>query len=1074
MLPMLYLYQSNRLEYLAQSLAAVQQQSPLQNLWQAQAIVVQSQGMRRYLNQFLAREHGIAANIDYSLPAGFTWQLLRQVLPGTPALNPFNPEVLRWRLLALFQSAAWMEDDFALVREQVAHYLHGSEESAYHLAGQLADVFDQYLVYRPEWVDAWQQGQLLDLGEHEAWQAQLWHHLSAGEAKQHHRVSQWQQLRQQLNRSHLPERLMVFGLATLAPIYLDLLQTIAEHIDVHVFALNPSSEHWGNILPPDRAVQNPIEDNGHPLLASLGKQGRDFFDALAALPRVQYELAIYDENPPTNTLLHRLQWDIQTLHLSKHGLDGSIQCQAAHSPLRELQILKDQLLQDLAANPSWQPHDIAVLTPHIEPYLPFIDAVFGYSQDNHQALPYSIADIKISRSHPLLQFLQSWLAWVNSRCEVDYLWPLLDSTMLRTRFEWTDADLDIIQHSMAEEGIRWGADEAMRSAFGGQNHAFSWQQGRERTVLGWFLPQTEQPRTWQGIMPWFGDLAHIPIAARAQMLIDLLLNQHAIWQQATDIDGWIARIRTLLAALADEEALAGSSMAQLEQSLSDWAAQAALASFDTPITTTVATEHIARFLDSQDQAGFLRGGITFCSMVPMRSLPFKCLCLLGLNDGDYPRTTKAPVFDLIAAHPKRGDRARRDDDRYLFLESLLSAREKLYLSYIGKDIRKNDTMAPSALLSELGDTLATMSDTPLQKWLSTQVCQHPLQPFSTQYFTGNPHLISTRQDYAQALNQTPTPAAPFYSATTEQHPAAVEHAVEKHLIDLTGLIRFWRNPVRAWLSRLGWKQHYHQAPYSSAEPFNIENEWLINQTYLNARRAHTDFALADDVLHQSNALPDGLLGEVLLQPWRQAVLMLDATLLHSPPVSDLNIVFAHHHMVLHGSLNHLYQHGQIITAAKAYKQPDYIGAYLRHLVLCAVAGSDIDTHTHILYPPNPQTWLPIPPDIARSLLGAWLDAYHLGQKQPLPFFPRTSLQAALAWHKSADPDEPNETVYYKTKSIYMGSDHNHGQQDDTEVALVFGSTEPLAIDQPLFWQLVRELLLPLMPYVSAEQEDTQS
>lgn len=80
----------------------------------------------------------------------------------------------------------------------------------------------------------------------------------------------------------------------------------------------------------------------------------------------------------------------------------------------------------------------------------------------------------------------------------------------------------------------------------------------------------------------------------------------------------------------------------------------------------------------------------------MRSLPFKVICLLGLNDGDFPRNTKAAVFDLVAKHPAKGDRARRDDDRYLFLEALISAREILYLSYIGRDIRKDEELAPSS------------------------------------------------------------------------------------------------------------------------------------------------------------------------------------------------------------------------------------------------------------------------------------------------------------------------------------------------------------------------------------------
>lgn len=344
---MLHLYQSNRLEDLAELLWKIQESSPLSDPLQEEEILVQSQGMRRFIEHALAKSGGIAANLRFSLPAGFNWRLMRELLPGIPELSPFNTEVMRWRLLELFFSDGLSAPEYSAARQALSAYLSGGSVAAYQLAGQLADIFDQYLVYRPDWIDAWQNGRLIGLGEDEIWQAELWRFLDDGRQIAPHRVALWHKLLDALSApgAKLPERLFVFGIATLAPMYLQLLQAVAQHSEVHIFALNPAAEYWGNIIEPAQMLQNPddtdLSQTGHPLLASLGKQGRDFFNALTE-SELHTDLQVYADEPLSDGLLHRLQYDIQTLSLpdGTAALDDSIRIVCAHSPLRELQILK--------------------------------------------------------------------------------------------------------------------------------------------------------------------------------------------------------------------------------------------------------------------------------------------------------------------------------------------------------------------------------------------------------------------------------------------------------------------------------------------------------------------------------------------------------------------------------------------------------------------------------------------------------------------------------------------------------------------------------------------------------------
>ncbi|MDF7675512.1 exodeoxyribonuclease V subunit gamma [Neisseriaceae bacterium ESL0693] len=1064
---MLYVYQSNRLADLAALFARVYELSAPESPWLPTEIMVQSQGMRRYLNHYLAQQQGIAANLHFNLPASFAWQLTQRLLPGTPPLNPFQTEVMRWRLLELFQSDDFHRDDLTHVAQALNGYLNSSKQASYHLAGKLADIFDQYLIYRNDWLQSWQQNRLLNLGDDEVWQAQLWRWLSH-QTQASHRVQQLQQLFERLTPADLPPRLFVFGIATLAPLYLQLLQAIARHTEVHLFAVNPSAEYWGNILSAQTLLRNGQTDLtsiGHPLLASLGKQGRDFFDALNELDNVHYMPSVYQESTDQPiSLLQRLQQDIQSLHhpyqspYAIQAMDHSIQLVCAHSRLRELHILKEQLLQDLASHPDWQPHDIAVLTPHIEPYLPFIEAVFGQSQGQMPALPYSIADIKISLHVPLLQLFEKLLLLMQSRFDIETILPLLDEPPLRSRFDLSDADVALISQIWQQQGIHWGTDGRMRHQFGGQGNPFTWRQAHERTVLGWLLPATTRQTLWQNHLPWFGDINHTTTIAHAQQCIDQLIQHYHIWQTEASVDEWLLRVRDLLRDLADEDSLCGTGMQQLETALAAWQSQAALAGFDQPIAPEIAIEHLQRQLATTRQAGFLRGGIVFCSMVPMRSLPFQCVCLLGLNDGEFPRTNPAAAFDLIAQHPRRGDRARRDDDRYLFLESLLSAQSKLYLSYIGRDQRKNDELAPSALLYELTDVLAAMSGCDPLEFNHKHIIQHPLQPFSVRYFNGE--LISCRQDYAEALNQTETTIVPFFNIPFTETTDTVQ-------VDLEDFIRFWRNPVRQWLQQqLQWQSPFQSQQQTAAEPFTIEDNTAVYDHYLHARQHNQNFDQVTETLQASNLLPEGILGELASDILASQTKALDSTLLFSPAREHVFVSFKHQHIQLTGHLSQLHQHGQIIKRLQAPHAPDQIELYLRHLIFCAAAPriNDILIQTHELYPPKPRCLDTIAATEAQQLLSLWLDFYQLGQTRPLPFFARTSLQAAEKWyknrHKNAHQPYGAEEMQAAINA-YTNSHNTKPQAEYPEVMQIFGRQSESPLEQPLFWNLIEQLLLPL-------------
>ena len=599
---------------------------------------------------------------------------------------------------------------------------------------------------------------------------------------------------------------------------------------------------------------------------------------------------------------------------------------------------------------------------------------------------------------------------------------------------------------------------------GAADNLFTWQQALERIVLGWMLPDDGSP-LWQNVSAWHGDVNRLDVFGRFAAFIRTLSRLAAEWRKPAAAEEWTERCRDLVQSLFLPDADDQYALQQFEQALAKWQEETALAGFRGTLPQHTVIRHLRRFLGSESQAGFLRGGITFCSMVPMRSLPFKVICLLGLNDGDFPRNTKAAVFDLIAKHPQKGDRARRDDDRYLFLEAIISARDILYLSYVGRSIRNDDELAPSALVSELIDTIAAMTGRRSKELAEHWVEQHPLQPFSHRYFIADnisDDLFSTRQDYAEALNRPREQARPFFSEALEENSPAPT-------VWQDDFIRFWKNPVKAWLQQtLGWREPYRDEAWESAEPFEPQRADKIAAAYLDARRHNQDFQETAVRLDAESLLPAGELGKLWQQNFQAAAKRIDGALLQSPKLPPFAYEIPFDGQTLQGSLGNLYQCGQVFYLDRKPNAPQRIAILLEHLIFCAVGSSETETRqTHIVQPEETTLYPAISSSHAQEMLQKWLTFFNLGQTRPLPFFAKTSLAAAEAYGKK----QSWEDALNKAKESYHGNKVSKGQKDYTEVALVFDNEDTEPVEGALFQRLVEELLIPLLDAVKEESSD---
>ena len=1097
---MLTLYHAPDLETLG-ALATTLLAQPLRDPFAPARVVVPSQGMGRWLTLELARKQGIAMQLEVQLPATFVWDLSRLVLGQLPEQSAFSPSTLTWRLYDWLCEAAHLERT-----PRLARYLDGGDERRrLSLAARIADVFDQYLLFRDDWLAAWEREALLDLGPDEDWQALLWRELTRDGHP--HRARLLEELLRRLYQdapiAGLPERLLVFGISSLPPHHLRVFEGLARHVEVVICALNPCREAWGEIRDIRELARQPLGgeqasplgsaaddwylDVGHPLLASLGKQGRDFFDSLFALvAEGGQDIGLYSEDADLHdsSLLRALQNDILRLRtrlpaerLALRADDRSLEVHIAHSPLREVEILHDQLLARFAADPSLSPDQVVVLTPDIERYAPYIEAVFAPREGLPRGprIPFSLADRSLRSEVPLIEAFLGLLALPESRFTGEEVLGWLEQPAIARRAGIEAEDLPLLRDWLRSAGVRWGRDAAHRQQLGlPADAAFTWRQGLDRLLLGFAAP----PQLAGAGAPLLGDSWPLDAleGARGQLLgrlaafVQRLSDCAETLQRPRPLADWAISLQQLIDGLFDERE-AGDTLLLLSQACAALAQQALDAGISRPLELALVRQQLTGVLEQGSGAsGFLTGAVTFCTMVPMRSLPFRLVCLLGLDDGALPRRTPAAGFDLIARQPRRGDRARRLDDRYLLLEILLSARDALYLSYVGRDPRNNAVLPPSVLVSELLETVdltaVTADGEPASAGL---LIGHPLQPFAPGNFAGGRHS-GFAAPWFRAAQRLAEPAQaeaqPFASRLAEPDDDWL-------CLEPSQLIQCFKHPARYLLEqRLGLRLAAAEEALAGDEPFAVEwtSQHGLRQLALQAIECGWSEVEERQVAAASGWLPVGELGQAYWGQLRGPIRAFAPTLFDERPLDAPQPLLVD--LQLAGVRIHGWLDGVTASGLFDYRLRD-LGAWelapfwLRHLLLnAAAAAGPAEARASRLLSPKSE-WRLGPLNNPLELLEPWLLAYRQALCEPLPLLAKASHGFARKW-RAPGRKEPIEAARGEARVMWQGNDFMTGESQDPWNALAFRDRDPL---DARFEALAEQLYGPALDALQGEEQD---
>lgn len=1028
---MLNIIQSNRMEALQAQFNQLLKVNPLQSPFDKEVVLVQSPGMSQWLKIGLSENLGIAAQVDFPLPSSFIWQLYQQLLPNVPKESAFNKPNLAWKLFAILPSC--INEPLYL---PLKTYLEGDidGQKTFALCEKIADVYDQYLMYRPHWIATWDSGkdELDDVDVSIApWQPDLWRKLVAhskalGQSQFHRANMQGQLLAalENMDNSLLPKRISLFGISAIASSQLEVFEALSKKTEVFLFFFNPSEHYWGDVVDEKTAAKinakyakmplleaqqkkqaNPDEEYyfiGNPLLSSWGKLGRDYFEQLVQLDARwidgfidafddsllgQIQSEIYQLAFKGESLTDNKEWFINNEgKLPISDTDTSITLSDCHTPLREVERLHDYLLTLFNQNPSLTPKDIIVMMPDVGTYSPYIEAVFGGAQNTSRFIPYALADLAIEQEKPVLSSFASLANLPFSRFGVSDILDLLQVTQIAEKFGLEAHEYEQIQYWLERVGVKWGINAEHKSSFDlPAIDLNTWQHGLNRLLLG--IAQRDEQCPFNGI--YSAD----EVEGMALDTLNKLVHFIDVLQRFKDelapddtLSNKADILSELINAIYYNEGDDSWDLLVLQTVLEEFKKHHNNGDYDKAVSQRIVSYLIKQGIQEKGVGQrFLVGQVNFCTLMPMRAVPFKVVCMLGLNDADYPRTVQPIGFDLVPYSKKqKGDRSRKLDDRYLFLEALLSARDNLYISYIGRSCFDNQPRMPSTLVSELLEyigrsfVLTNDSEKTLPECLINQ--QH-LQPFNRAYYTADTEADTKLSNHS--FNPIWLP-----SERIDAQPLTAIDVIAPAQLELDVFIRSVCNAQESFYQQtLGLRLPEFSEVAKDEEPFSLDalRRYFYLDEILEANI--NEQPLSTEQILQRGELPQANVGSLVYESMAHRVDALAGQVkehIKSGKTDPLEVSLRIENTIIEGWLNHIYLQKQVFYRSASIKAKDLIKGFIYHLV---AQSMEQNVETLLLGLDKQISFAPLSKHEADALLSDWFELYKALRKEPVAFYP---------------------------------------------------------------------------------------
>ncbi|MBN1498588.1 MAG: exodeoxyribonuclease V subunit gamma [Spirochaetes bacterium] len=1085
---MIKIFNSNSLEKLSDIFEDVICRNPLTSPLVEETILVQSIGMGRWLSINMSEKTGVWANFKYQYPNSFFNDLAVR-LPFKKELNRIaDKKTICWEIFNLLSSNP------EKYSTEVSTYCHGNSLKTWQLSEKISDLYDQYSIYRTDMILKWNEGKKeiqyagkwTPLEEVDEWQADLWTDaVKAGFTDR--AVLQKEIINFMISenvKQYLPERISIFGVSTIPSYYLEIINAVSQFIPVSFFLLNPCRDFWyydKSVKDISKIKQKTGTDSefdfqhyetGNTLLSSFGQLGLEFqsmlMEKFSDTDFADTDNISFVETYP-DSLLKKIKNDI-LLRTNRTDSrkeiiepeDTSVQIHSCYSIQREIEILYDNLLKILNTREDIFPRDILVMTPDIESYAPYIEAVFSGSSENG-LIPYSIADLNLKKSFEITETLMDILRIRQNRFTSAGIFDILQKNSVKQKFSISDDDIEKLKIKTGLSATCWGTDSDFRKRTTGiEFDENSWNTAVERFLSGMTVMSDENELLF-GILP-FNEIEDIDVETLGNFIDYIKTLKYISDETETEktIPEWIEFIKSIPDSVFHENAQNAVQFNEIRTQLDNLKNSHENSSHKEKVNFEIIIYLLDNiFTGERVSFGFLDGRVTFCAVLPMRSIPFKVIAMLGLNDGVFPSMDKPLSFDLSVKNRKFGDRSRKNDDRYLFLENLISAGDIFYVSYLGRSAIDDAVFPPAVPVNELINYIDDnffINNAEIRQML---VRDHSLHGFSEKYFNASDNrFFSYSSENCKMLISDEMPAA-------RNDVFNPENIIPSDLLDisLADFISFFINPSRYFLQkRLGIYFESTSFNLSNEEPFGLEFSENLQLLEFSIDKLSRNEKINHDYLLKTGSFPPQNLGRHQLRDFVDVSEKLFSEIKGylpeyrkyincSPMEIQVKTYGKHYELTINADNSMIPEEGNLIYREKKWDR-DYMDTFIRHAFCCHKTGKGIsriiDLSDHIIF-------TSLSDGYADKYLKNLAEIYIEGILHPVPFFLKTALEYSSHIIK---PNSEKEKCFNLAASKYYNYQQKTGEFSCNYISYLFNPDLSEYSDR--FIQLAKKITEPVL------------
>ncbi|MBW3042249.1 exodeoxyribonuclease V subunit gamma [Prochlorococcus marinus] len=728
---MLTIYRSNKAEWLAEILGHELRLNPPE-ITEEVNIIVSTWPSSRWLSEQISLINNINALVNYPFPGTYLKRLVKRVIGIDPnEKDPWEKNHLVWDILE-FLPELIKREEAQVIRSWLAKSEKENEQinmNSWDLANNIAEIFDDYILYRPEIIKQWLSknkknvSRDIRVNKNILWQETLFKLLHEKINKDPFCIQAEKAINSlkkgKIYKKDYPKNLYIYGLSSLAPLQIDLIQAFSKVINIKIYLISPCNDLWQRCetrrlrfrntwnTPPDRQwlLESPR------LEAFLGRMGAEFQQLLEGSG--EYQLGERNEedifsltaditsnkgNKPN--ILEQLQQELLFTKsenvLTKEKSDKSLLFLKSPGKYRQVELIRDHILQLFANNKKLQPRDVLIMTPQIDSYKAIFASVFNNIDHNTTQLPWVITDRSQEDKVGLIHFVLNLLEISASRLTASVFENLLTNPALQKQQNISIEEVSDISKSLQSAGFTWGLDSSER--FGEETHSLCWCL--ERFLLGLVLPD-DPINGIRSISPYSENISNIEFI-KAWGILSKLCNYIDDLRSKRSCKEWIKLITLLVKDLFGD----GGEWAWEEQQLltivNNWGLITDKCELE--IDCLVVKDIITKALSCTNaKFGHRTGKITISALEPMRAIPHQIIILMGLESGTFPRIDNRKSFNLLERKRELGDPNQYDKDRYSLLEALISTRQNLLLAWNSKDEKTGEDIEPPS---------------PIQQWLN--------------------------------------------------------------------------------------------------------------------------------------------------------------------------------------------------------------------------------------------------------------------------------------------------------------------------------------------------------------------